>query len=112
MRIRKKNLLERLGSGFRFDLYRRLVPYLRPYWLPASGVVVILVLQSGFGLLDPWPMAILIDSGLSGRQLPAWLKAAAPSLSGQPRSAIVVAAILGGLVMWLVGNVIGIMGDR
>jgi ABC-type multidrug transport system fused ATPase/permease subunit len=73
-------------------------------------VVLILLAQVGVGLLEPWSLQILIDNGLRGRPLPGWLTGA-PFLAAGDRSAIVVAAVLFGVLLHLLGKALDLVGD-
>jgi ABC-type multidrug transport system fused ATPase/permease subunit len=100
-----------LARYFRASAYLRLVPYLRPYKLQMGLVLLIILAQVGIGLLEPWWMPILIDSGLRGRPLPDWLTGVLPFLGPDNPQAIVVFAVLFGIAVRLVGNVLDIVGD-
>lgn len=96
---------------FRTDIYHRFLPYIRPHRLPMAVVIAFTFLQSGLALLDPWPMKILIDSGLSQKRLPDRFGQVFPFLrSGNPRAIIFFAVALI-LVLWLVGNIVGMISD-
>ncbi len=97
---------------FRASVYGRLLPYLRPYKLLMAVVVLILLAQVAVGLLEPWWMQILVDSGLGDRGLPAWLTQAFPILAPGNRSAIVVFAVLAGVVVRLLGSALEIVGTH
>src|SRR5260370_36891310 len=58
-------------------------------------------------LLQPWPMKILVDNGLSGQALPDWGTTAFPSLTPEHPHAVVVFAVLGMIVLALIGSVLG-----
>src|SRR5437016_3034482 len=109
---RRMNRLMQMREGlrlyFRPDIYRRLLPYIRPYRLSVGVVVGILLAQNGLALLDPWPMKILIDNALSGQPLPSWVRHAFPFLSLRNRFAIVVAVVLGGILLRLGANALEI----
>jgi ATP-binding cassette subfamily B protein/subfamily B ATP-binding cassette protein MsbA len=53
--------------------YGRLLRYLRPYWRGRALIVAVTLLSIGFGLLQPWPMKILLDNVLGGQPLPETL---------------------------------------
>jgi ATP-binding cassette subfamily B protein len=93
-----------LNSYFRVDIYRKLLHYVGPYKWPMAVVVVITILQSGLALLDPWPMKILVDSGLGDEHLPDWLKNIFPFLASESGHAIIIFAVLAGIVLHLLGN--------
>lgn len=106
------NKLRRITGGlrryFRTDIYARLFPYVRAYkWIMAVTVGLELA-QSGLALLDPWPLKVLIDNGLSGRPLPAWLGRILLMPFAKPRVAIILAAVVAGLVLRLLSGVLDI----
>jgi ABC-type multidrug transport system fused ATPase/permease subunit len=72
-------------------------------------VVSLSMAQTAMGLLDPWPMKVIIDSGFGGRPLPGWLIRVFPVLRPGNGRAIVVFAVVGGMVLWLVGYSLSIL---
>jgi ATP-binding cassette, subfamily B, bacterial len=98
-----------LNRYFRADIYRRLLPYMLPYKRPMAVVLSITLLQTGLSLLDPWPMAMLIDNGLRGNPLPSWAGNIFPFLIHQA-GAIIVFAVVAGVVLRLVGSVMDLFG--
>src|SRR6202042_2403668 len=91
-----------LRRYFRTDIYARLFPYVRAYkWIMAVTVGLELA-QSGLALLDPWPLKVLVDNGLSGKPLPAWFPGRVLVLPfARPRVAIILAAVVAGLLFRL-----------
>lgn len=63
--------------------------------------------QSGLGLLEPWPMKVLIDSGLSHHPLPVWFARWLPSAASSAKSIIVFAAA-GALLLRVVASLLDI----
>jgi len=49
----------------------RVLPYLKPYWGLALVTALVHALMTLIGLLEPWPLKILIDSALQNHPLPA-----------------------------------------
>lgn len=97
-----------LRRYFRADIYARLFPYVRAFkWIMAVTVLLELS-QSGLALLDPWPLKVLIDNGLSGKPMPAWLGRLVVVPFARPRVAVILAAVLGGLVLRLIAGVLDI----
>ncbi len=102
-----RRFVEKLGTYFRdtyfrADVYRRFLPYLRPY-VPGVGVVVVTeVVLVGFGLLEPWATKIMIDNGLSGQPLPAWFTQIFWFMASASRLGIILFAVLGALVLKLI----------
>ncbi|MGI8588337.1 MAG: ABC transporter ATP-binding protein [Chloroflexia bacterium] len=104
--------LERyLKAHFRGSIYARLIPYMRPYKLSMAVVVLTAIAQSGLGLLDPWPMKILVDNGLGHQQLPGWLKQFFPFLAAGDGGTIIVFAVAIGVALWLAGNLMSLVGE-
>jgi ATP-binding cassette subfamily B protein len=103
-------LRERLSSYFRLDIYLRLLPYLWPYRMAAVVVMALSVVASLLSLASPWPMAILIDSGLNGKKLPGWLEPV-PLLGSGHAYEIIVFAVLGGVFLKVFRNGLEIVED-
>jgi ABC-type multidrug transport system fused ATPase/permease subunit len=93
-------------------IYRRLLPYLRPYRGAATAVLMLLLAQVALGLLEPWWMQILVDNGLLGRALPDWISRFLPSVRDGGGRAIVVFAVLLGIALWLAANVLEIATEH
>ena len=88
------------------DVYRRFLPYVRPYTPSIAFVVVIEICVIGLTLMEPWMTKILIDSGLNHQPLPEWLKRVFTFLASGSGVRIVLFAILGALVLRLTRHVI------
>lgn len=86
----------------------RIVPYLLPYWGLALITVIAYGLMIVIGLLEPWPLKILIDSALENHPLPSVVKNLTGSfLDG--RMAILVFAVLAQLGLAVLANGIGVV---
>jgi ABC-type multidrug transport system fused ATPase/permease subunit len=112
--MKKRNrLLDGLGKYFRASVYGRLLPYvrLRPYWLPMTLVVIILLAQVGVGLLEPWWVQIIVDNGLGGDPLPEVFHRLFPFLAGWSARGIILFAVVAGVVVRLTGNLLDVAGD-
>ncbi|HEY2253509.1 MAG TPA: ABC transporter ATP-binding protein, partial [Planctomycetaceae bacterium] len=59
-------------------MIRRLLPYWRPALWPTAWGILLLVLASGFELLQPWPIKWLVDCVFGSQPAPAWLTRFAP----------------------------------
>ena len=101
----------RVGKYFRASIYARLMPYLPPHKLVMAIAVLILLAQVGVNLLEPWWMQVLIDNGLGEKRLPAWLSQVFPFLVAESRRAIVVFAVLAGILLRVAGGTLEIVGD-
>lgn len=86
----------------------RVLRYLKPYWrlAIASGCMVgLLVLV---GLIAPWPMQIIVDSVLGKQPMhPSLAKALGPM--GGDRFSLLIFAVVGGLLITLIGDLFGIL---
>ena len=58
------------------SLWRRIYQFYKPESPRLAGVFLLLLAGIGANLLKPWPVALLIDSVLDSKPLPAWLNAA------------------------------------
>jgi ATP-binding cassette subfamily B protein len=108
-------LIRRFRDGFRryfrTDIYSRVFPYIGPHKLWMAMVVAIITIEAGLALLEPWPMKILIDQGLSRQPLSGWLGWLLPFLADASAASVVVFAVLAGIALKLVGNVLGLASD-
>jgi ABC-type multidrug transport system fused ATPase/permease subunit len=100
----------RLNSYMRLDIYRRMFPYLKPFKGAVIAVVTLTSLGSFLSLASPWPLAILIDSGLSGKPLPGWLSWV-PFVHNGDAVAIIVFAVFGGVALTLFRESFDILVD-
>jgi ATP-binding cassette, subfamily B, bacterial len=105
------SLPDRIKKYFRATVYFRLLPYLLPYKWLMIPVLLILVVQVGVGLLEPvwWP--ILVDSGLGNKPLPDWLILVFPFLAPGNAGSIIIFAVIFGILVRLVGNVLDIVAE-
>src|SRR5580704_9209117 len=74
----------------------KILPYARPYRWRIAWALLQVFLIAGFELLKPWPLQIVIDDVLGGKQF-AWL----PALSAEE---LLLAACLGLIVVHLGGG--------
>jgi ATP-binding cassette, subfamily B, bacterial len=87
----------------------RMVRYLRPYWVLASAVVVVILLASAADLLVPWPLKILVDNALGEYRSPRWLR---PILGPEPtRTALLIFAVCAGLGITLLHNALNVLNN-
>ena len=66
----------------KFDFFRRVFPYLRPYWYLASLSALFTLLGVLAGLLEPWPLQVLVDNVLGEESLPQYLTVILGPISG------------------------------
>jgi len=74
--------------------FRNVLPYLRPHRRLAILSIVLMVASAGMALLSPWPLAILLDTVLGNKPLPALLG----WLHGLGTYQLLVFAVIAGLV--------------
>src|ERR1051326_3708733 len=98
-----------LNRYFRWDIYARLLPYVKPYKWPMAFVLVLQLVYTGFGLLEPWPMKLLIDNGISHHPLPAWLTHLFPFLTSG--ASIIIFAVVSILVLRVLNILLDVGGD-
>jgi ATP-binding cassette, subfamily B, bacterial len=86
---------------------RRTFPYVRPYWrlLSLSGLVMALSVVAS--LISPWPLAILIDTVLGNKPLPALLS----PLDVWSTNALLVFAVVAGVVTTGLESGLGVAGE-
>jgi ATP-binding cassette, subfamily B, bacterial len=72
----------------------RILPYLKPYWGLALVTGLSFALLTLIGLLEPWPLKILIDSALENHPLPGVVNRFAGGIAGN-RLAILLFAVGG-----------------
>jgi ATP-binding cassette subfamily B protein len=105
-----RRLRHHLNTYFRADIYVRMLPFVWRYkWIMAI-VVVLTIAGALLDLAGPWPMKILIDSGLGDDPVPevlAWLP-----YMGEPGSAAIVLAVSLGVAIHFVGTVLWLTLDQ
>src|SRR6516165_9998670 len=60
----------------------RLARYVRPHWRALAVVLIVMLAHIGLGVLEPWPIKMLIDHVLDEQELPALLTAVFAWLPG------------------------------
>jgi ATP-binding cassette subfamily B protein/subfamily B ATP-binding cassette protein MsbA len=80
--------------------YWRLLRYAFADWRGWGLIVVVTLLSSAFGLLQPWPMKVLVDHVLDTEPMPHWLAWGVEMLPGAQTSR--------GLLVWVVFAGLGI----
>ena len=83
----------------------RVLPYLRPYTPLAVLSALVTLTAVGVGLLVPWPLKIVIDNVLGAEAIPSPLARWVGTLD---RTAMLVAAVCGGLALSLLANALGV----
>jgi ATP-binding cassette, subfamily B, bacterial len=85
----------------------RLLPYLRPRKGLAIASLALVSAGAGLSLLSPWPLAILIDTVLGHKPLPALLH----PIGGLGRYTLLALAVGGGLVLTALENGLAVLAE-
>ncbi len=94
-----------LRRGWR--LLPRALHYLRPYRPLAAGSVGLTVLLAIVALAEPWPLAFVVDTVLSGREPPGWVEA----IVGDSPGALILFAVAGSLVITLLAGGLMVLSE-
>lgn len=90
--------------------YRRLLRYAAPYWKGWLLIFVVSILGAAFGLLQPWPMKLLVDHILGKEPMPPALKAVMSVLPGGSSVYGLLAWVVGaGLVIFAINSVVDVV---
>ena len=82
-------------------------PYLRRHkWLAVCSMLMTLV-SAGFALLEPWPLAFLVDGVLGSGRPPGYVLAVA----GPGKSALILFAVLAGFLLTFGGQALGVASE-
>src|SRR2546428_9906116 len=109
MRDFRRVLKGRAGGGrrppFRFlaDL-PGIWPYLRPYWPLGLASLALMAAGAAISLIAPWPLAVLVDTVLGHKPLPALLG----RFAGLHAETLLVLAVVSGFVVAGVQQGIGV----
>jgi ABC-type multidrug transport system fused ATPase/permease subunit len=85
----------------------RLLPYVRPRKGLAVASLALVGAGAGLSLLSPWPLAILIDTVLGHKPLPALLK----PIDGLGRYTLLAIAVGGGLALTALENGLAVLSE-
>src|SRR5215813_12581283 len=78
---------------------------LRPHWRAVSLAFLAVLGEIAADLLEPWPLKMVIDYVLQGKQMPPWLAAAVSKLTGNDPIAILNAAVVGVAAIAIIGGI-------
>jgi ATP-binding cassette subfamily B protein/subfamily B ATP-binding cassette protein MsbA len=79
---------------------------IRPYWRRVSLLAGLSMIEVALSALQPWPLSLVVDSVLGGRDLPAWLVGWVPAWALESRFNLLVAIVAAGLLMQVGGLVV------
>src|SRR5215212_7092876 len=89
--------------------FRRVLPYLRPYWRLAVLAVLIMLAGSLIGLLAPWPLQVLVDNVLDNKPLSPRL-ARLLSWVAADRFRLMLVVVLAGFLIVLIQDALNVLG--
>src|SRR5215467_5018809 len=78
---------------------------LRPHWRAISLGLVAVLGEIAADLLEPWPLKMVIDYVLQGKQMPHWLADTVSIVTGNDPTAILNAAVAGVAAIAVVGGI-------
>ena len=84
------------------SLYRRILIQARPYWPHIAVVFLLDLMTTGFALLTPIPIKIIIDSFIGSHPLPEFVDVLLPSSATSSSIAILVTAVVFFLLLRLI----------
>jgi ABC-type multidrug transport system fused ATPase/permease subunit len=103
--------MERISRYFRWDIYRKLLPYVKPYKWPMLFVLGLQLVYVAFGLLEPWPMKLLIDNAIGRHPAPSWLSKTLPFVAANGPVAVLVFSVIAMLLLRIGGILLDVGGD-
>ena len=78
---------------------------LRPHWRAISLALLAVLGEIAADLLEPWPLKMVIDYVLQGKQMPDWLAATVSKLTGNDPIAVLNAAVVGVAAIAIIGGI-------
>jgi ABC-type multidrug transport system fused ATPase/permease subunit len=102
-RMRRRRA-ERQSPYYFLKDFRRVFPYVKPYWKLALGSVSMIGAGSLIALVSPWPLAILVDTVLGNKPLPSILG----PLGGLGTYTVLAIAVAAGLAITAIENSLGV----
>ena len=89
--------------------YKRLSRYIFRQWRWLVAILVLTVISSATGALQPWPMKLLVDYALGDADVPALLNAGLEAISLSATSTVlVVAAAVGSLLLFALNSALSV----
>ena len=86
--------------------------FLRPYRKRVALLVVLLLAEIGLGVLQPWPLAIVIDYVLGRKPFPAGLAPWIAAVTENHRVGLLVAVVIAGVVLQVVNQFVSAYGTQ
>src|SRR5512132_3580450 len=82
----------------------RITDLLRPHWKAMTMALAAVAIEAAMGLLEPWPIKIVLDYLLQSRRLPGWMIVVV-SWMGDSKLAILNFAVVAVAAIAVVGAV-------
>jgi ATP-binding cassette, subfamily B, bacterial len=82
-----------------------ITPYLKRYRRLAATSMVLMILSAGFALLEPWPLAFLLDSVLGKHRPAGWIT----GLVGPAQGHLIIFVVLSGIGVVVVASGLGVI---
>ena len=89
-------------------LARWTLSFLRPYQRRVVAIGALSCAEIGLAALAPWPLKVIVDNILGGRQLPDTLAAFTRATIGESVAALLVVVVVGGLLIQVVNELVRI----
>ena len=90
--------------------YRRLLHYALPYWRGWMLIVVVTLLSTAFGLLQPWPMKVLVDNVLGDQPVGGTIASVTERLPGaETPHGLLAWMVVAGLAIFAVNSLIEVV---
>ncbi len=90
--------------------YLRLLRYAAPYWRGWAIIFAVSIVGAGFGLLQPWPMKVLVDHILGSAPMPDSLATVLSLLPGtSTANGLLAWVVSGGLVIFAANSVVEVV---
>jgi len=86
--------------------------FLRPYRKHVALLSFLLVSEIALGVLQPWPLGIVIDYVLGSTQFPPQIQPYVATIAQQHRLGLLVAVVIGGVILQVVNQFVSAWGTQ
>lgn len=94
---------ERLHAGAKRTVYERAFSYFSPNWPWIAALVFLIGVSVGVGLLEAWPLAVLVDSVLTTEPKGGWLHGYFLAVLPEDKPGQILGLVIIGLSLQIVG---------
>lgn len=84
---------------------RGLADLLQPHWHSITFAMIAVIGEIGAGLLEPWPLKMVIDYVLQAKKIPHWFAAVVGRFAGHDALAMLNMAVVGVAMIAIVGGI-------